>query len=56
MTPKYISETTSHAKEKLFAAVAAFIGWAATASSQFRDNTQSRIDAQRRYIGVFRAL
>ncbi len=55
MTPKYISETTSNAKDKLFAAVAAFIGWAATASSQFRD-TQSRIDAQRRYIGVFRAL
>ncbi|MEH6646303.1 MAG: hypothetical protein V7730_11510 [Sulfitobacter sp.] len=55
MTPKYISETTSHAKDKLFAAVATFIGWAATADSQYHD-TQSRIDAQRSYFGVFRAL
>lgn len=55
MTRKYISETTSHAKDKLFAVVAAFIGWAAAADSQFRD-TQSRIDAKRSYFGVFRAL
>jgi len=45
MTHKYISETTSHARAKLFSAVAAFIGWVADADCQFRE-TQSKIHAR----------